>query len=288
MSISWSRRCRGVVASGAGDGGRGLAWGSSPRAACCSLALQSDRNQEVGLDFRLIEKGRRQPREGLVQQARVHLELARRHEERLKLFGWTPADTDRLATALSLLESELARQADERGMSRQATRNEQRAIDEAKAFVRKLRLSLPRVLRQTSVSGVGAESFAVQTRLRRNTPQILAYLTRIQPAVERLDDELALHFGGVRPSERLQEVKARLEAADTEQEALWAKLPHETARVYEAKGRVLELIEDLNRAGKSAFDDDPETAALFNKALIARGRRKRSERRSNQRAASAE
>lgn len=229
----------------------------------------------MGLDFRLMRKGKRTPREGLVQQARIHVGLARRYEERLKLFGWTPGDTDRLETGLHLLDNEMARQAEERGLSLQAARDENDAIDAAKAFIRRLRLSLPRVFREASASGVSAESFAVSAKLRRNTPRIVAYLTRILPAVMRLDDDLAPFFGGARASRLLQEAKDRLEIADTAQETLWAKLPRDTARVYEAKGRVLESIEDLNRAGKSAFEGDVETAGLFNKDLIERGRRKR-------------
>lgn len=229
----------------------------------------------MGLDLRLMRKGKKVPREGLVQQARVHLELAYRYAERLKRFGWTPADTDRLETGLHLLDNEMARQADERGLSREATRDENEAIDEAKALIRKLRFALPRVLRESSAPGVSAESFAVSTKLRRRTPHIVAYLIRIQPAVMRLDNDLAPFFGGALASELLQKAKERLALADTEQETLWAKLPQDTARVYEAKGLVLEMIEDLNRAGKSAFEGDRETAALFNKELIERGRGRR-------------
>lgn len=261
-------------------GGRGGAWppplrrfaiASRPR----STIGHAEEGGMKGLDVRLMRKGKKEPREGLVQQARVHLELARRFAERLARFGWTPADTDRLATGLSLLEGEMARQADARGISLQATRDENEAIDEAKALLRRLRLALPRVLRARPVPDVDAQSFAVRTKLRRSTPEILGYLNRIQPAVERLDDELAPYFDGVCPSKLLREVQTRLAALDAEQEASWAKLPVETARVYEAKGRVLELIEDLNRAGKSAFDGERETAALFNKDLIVRARRKR-------------
>lgn len=225
------------------------------------------------MDIRLMKKGKRVSREGLVQQARISLELARRYEERLKLFGWTPADTDRLHTGLVLLDDEISRQADERGVSLQATRDEKQAIDDAKALIERLRLALPRVLRESQASGVSEESFAVRTRLRRNTPQILGFLTRILPAVVRLDDALAPFFGGARPSELVEEAKARIESADTAQETQWAKLPLDTARVYEAKGRVLELIEDLNRTGKSAFIGDRETASLFNKGLIARAQK---------------
>lgn len=224
------------------------------------------------VDQRLVKKGMREPRDGLVQQARVQIALARQYEDRLHLVGWTRADTETMRTCLGILDTEMAKQADERGLSRQATREEGERIDEAKTFIRRLRYALPRVLREEKVDGVSEESFATGGRLSRSTPKIVAYLTRIAPAVARLDAQLAPAFGGKAPSRLLLEVKSKLEAADTLQEMSVASLPQDTARVYEAKGRLLEMIEDLNRAGKSAFDGEAIIAALFNKDLVLRAR----------------
>lgn len=227
------------------------------------------------LDSRLVKKGRNEPREGLIQQARVLVALAKQYEDPLKRFGWMPRDTDQLHTGMVLLDSEMSRQADERGVSLQATRDEHAAIDDAKEFIRRLRFALPRALRETCATGVSEESFAVHGKLNRSTPQISAYLTRILPAVVRLDQDLAPFFGGSAASKHLIMVKERLEKADTAQELQIASLPLDTARVCEAKGRVLELIEDLNRAGRSAFDGDAKMVALFNKDLLRRARTKR-------------
>ena len=229
----------------------------------------------MNLDQRLIRKGRSEPREGLVQQARMHLELAHRYQSRLEDFGWLPSDTQMLRTCLEILDTPAAKQADERGLSLETTRGDAEAIDDAKAFIRRLRYALPRALRETTVSNVSQESFATIGRLGRSSPQIVAYLTRITPAVERLDDDLMRFFAKVRPSRILAQVKSNLERADAEQEAAIASLPIETARVYEAKGRLLELIEDMNRAGRSAFDGDATMASLFNKDLVLRARKMR-------------
>lgn len=229
----------------------------------------------MNFDQRLIRKGKNEPREGLVQQARVAIDLATRYEAKLQDHGWLPTDTQALQTCLAILDTKMAKQADERGIARDKTREEAESVDAAKGFIRRLRYALPRVLRETSTPGVSYESFATMGRLGRSTPQIVAYLTRIAPAVERLDGDLVRYFGGARASKILAEVKARLERADTEQEAALAALPAETARIYEAKGRVLELIEDLNRAGRSAFDGDAMMAALFNKDLVLRARNQR-------------
>ncbi|MFO0756302.1 MAG: hypothetical protein U0359_07405 [Byssovorax sp.] len=51
--------------------------------------------------------------------------------------------------------------------------------------------------------------------------------------------------------------------------------PEQTQVLYEHMGRVLEEIEDMNRAGRSAFEGNAAVAASFNKDLLLRGRRKR-------------
>lgn len=70
-------------------------------------------------------------------------------------------------------------------------------------------------------------------------------------------------------------VKGELDAAQGVQEAGLAGLPIETLKVYEAKGRLLDLIEKMNRRGKIAFDGQAHILALFNKDLVLRARTKR-------------
>ena len=71
--------------------------------------------------------------------------------------------------------------------------------------------------------------------------------------------------------------KARiaLEQADTTQENEWAQVPESTQRIYEAKGRLLEAIVELNRIGQIAFDGDAVTRARFNKDILLRGRKQK-------------
>jgi len=44
-------------------------------------------------------------------------------------------------------------------------------------------------------------------------------------------------------------------------------------------GKVLEQIEDLNRAGKSAFDGDAATRGKFNKDILLRARKERAQKK---------
>ncbi len=116
-------------------------------------------------------------------------------------------------------------------------------------------------------------SFEAGEALRRSTPKISKYLATIRPAVVALDPALAKHFKGQKASEVLDQVKGALDSADTAQEIARKNAPDRTLALHEVMGRVLEQIEDLNRAGKSAFDRDPSIAAKFNKDVLLRARR---------------
>ena len=90
-----------------------------------------------------------------------------------------------------------------------------------------------------------------------------------------MDDGLKKFFAGTKPSTLLDTVKSGLDNADATQEAAIAALPGDTQSVYEKKGRLLEMIEDMNRAGKSAFDGNATKMAMFNKDILLRGRASR-------------
>lgn len=72
-------------------------------------------------------------------------------------------------------------------------------------------------------------------------------------------------------------VDAGLASADATQELSLSALPADTLAVCERKGRVLRAIEDLNRAGKMAFDGDAVQIARFNKDILLRARKARAQ-----------
>ena len=215
------------------------------------------------VSMKLVKKGRGEPRDGLVQQGKVHAGLANKHATELASAGWTAEKTQAIEAGVTALESNVSIQADSRSAARDLLRTEQEALDGAKTFVRKLRTALPMVLRDAPVAGVDAASFHAGRALGRSTRKVSAYLVQIRPAVVKLDDGLAPYFDGKKASERLDAVKAALDAAGAEQEVKLASLPQDTLAVYETKGRVLQSIEDLNRSAKIAFDGQPELIAEF-------------------------
>ena len=123
-----------------------------------------------------------------------------------------------------------------------------------------------------------AVSFHAGETLARSTPKISKHLAAIRPAVEKLDAALKPHFKGESASHLLDAVKSALDKADTTQEAARPDAPGATLALYEVMGKVIEQIEDLNRAGKSAFDGDAETRAKFNKDVLLRARKQRAKK----------
>jgi hypothetical protein len=228
----------------------------------------------MSTDARLAKKGQGQPRLGLVQQGKVSVGLARQYPTELANAGWSSQDTDTMAAMVTELESDIAVQADNRASHGDAHRGEQARIDSAKKFIRLLGHALPRVLRDTD-SGLTPSDFAVGPRLGRSTPKISGYLAKIRPHVAALDSALTPPLGGQSALAQLDRVKSELDAADTIQEISIAALPADTARLYTSKGKLLEAIEDVNHAGKIAFDGDASKVALWNKDILVRARKSR-------------
>ncbi len=227
------------------------------------------------INLELVKKGRGEPREGVRDQGLVQVALAEKYRDTLSEHGWSAEETEAMSALVSELGSSVAVQAEARGQSKAAHDEEVSARTGAKAFIRALRLAAPLALREAPAQGVTVESFASGGRLGQATPRLAMYLERVRPAVVALDEPLAKYFRGQSPAVRLDEVKAKLDAAQQTQESGYAGLPVDTLRVYESKGRLVQMIEDVNRVARIAFDGRAEIIAQFNKDVLLRARKTR-------------
>ena len=109
----------------------------------------------------------------------------------------------------------------------------------------------------------------------RSVPRLSVYLSNITPMIIRMDEALKTYFNGKSAAAELAAIRLGIDSKATTQALALLALPAETLGVYEAKGRVLEMIEDINRLGHNAFEDAPEVARQFNKAILARAKRSR-------------
>lgn len=224
-------------------------------------------------DMRLVEKGKDVPIAPLTEQAKASAGLALKHQDPLKGRGWKAARTEALQTGIATLEMEASIQADERGKALLKTAAKQNAITEAKSVIRQVRRVLPIVLRQTKVEDVSLASFAAGEPLGRAASKISTFLTKIAEPVQRLDADFEPYFDGQSVAALLLAAKKALDSATVEQKVALADLPTDTLAVLEAKGRVLEHIEDLNRIAGNAFDGQAEMIGMFNKDILLRGRK---------------
>jgi len=227
------------------------------------------------IDKKLVAKGQQVSLVGLLDQGRYHLELESRYRGALRAAGWCEEHTIELAELVTVLESQRAEAVEARAESKGNTRREHLAVDSAKAFKEKLVQAFTDLHLDRRVEPDDFTVVKKSGELRRSTPRISAYLANIRPQVEKYEPLLLPFFDGVSPLEILDRVKGELDAAQAVQETTLSSLPLETLKVYEAKGRLLTLIEKMNRRAKIAFAREPHILKLFNKDLIRRATGKR-------------
>lgn len=225
------------------------------------------------IDFRLASKGRNQPLDALLEQAKVSVGLVKLHAATLAVASWTTARTTAMEAEIASLQGDVVAGIDRANVARHATQQQHAAIDAAKEFVRKLRAAAPMVLRDTKIEGIPHDAFHAGGSLGRAVPAIAGYLLGVKGPLLKLDADFAPYFGGKSPSALLVDVSHALDTADVTQETGIKSLPEATLTVYETKGRLLENIEDLNRIAKIAFEGDARARALFNKDILLRARK---------------
>jgi hypothetical protein len=227
----------------------------------------------AAIDFRLATKGRNQPLDGLLEQAKVSVGLAKLHAATLGVASWTALRTTAMESEIASLQGDVVAGIDRANVARHATQQQHAAIDAAKEFIRKLRAATPMVLRDTKIEGIPHDAFHAGGGLGRSVPTIAGYLLGVKGPLLKLDADFAPYFAGKSPSTLLVDVGHALDTADVTQETGIKSLPEATLTVYETKGRLLENIEDLNRIAKIAFEGDARARALFNKDILLRARK---------------
>lgn len=227
------------------------------------------------INMKFVSKGAQVSRDGLMDQALYHQGLERKHRGALQAAGWTPENSAEFARCFDYLKTQIHATHDARAESKTDTQEEQASVTEAKAFKRKLVGAMKDLHVEERVTDADYELVFNSGELGRSTPRILGYLAKIRGQVERYDRALTPYFGGTSALAIFNEVQQRLEATQRKQELNLESLPQETLKIYEAMGRLLWLIEKMNRIGRIAFDGQAHIAAEFNKDLILRARRPR-------------
>ena len=221
---------------------------------------------------RLVRKGKAHSISSLAQAGRVAVGNASAHQHELGRRGWTPAKTDELSAEVDALLKDEAARTGARVDALESTQLEEAGRVEVKSLVRQLGMAMRILCREGAIEGLTPDHFAVGDAMT-GTPKMLVYLERTIPLAARLDAHLTRFFDGARVSELLEAARARLAAADTGQETARASLPADTLAVLERKGRILDLIDELNTVARIAFDGQAEVRAKFNKDILLRAAR---------------
>ncbi|MGC4115811.1 MAG: hypothetical protein QM765_14675 [Myxococcales bacterium] len=219
----------------------------------------------VTTNERLVLKGRWEPAAGLAQQAEHSLTVWAEHARDLASYGFTAERADWMRELLRRvkLAGELERWEKRRDVAL--------AVNGSKAFIVRLRRAVPMVLRDRCLSEPTTADF-FPGEVGRSASRIVEYLQRIRPAVKRLDGPLRPYFREESPVLILDAVLTSLEIVRGQQEHPGDV--DEASRVSdEAKGELLQQIEDLNRIAAIAFHGRAEVIGRFNKDLLLKARR---------------
>ncbi len=227
------------------------------------------------LNARLVEKGKLFSADSLQQQGNVIHELVQAYQADLARSGLDETRAAFFKQQLDLLAGTLGDVGVTRDGAKAMTADEGLAKSEGKTLARSIREALRIVLKDGPVEGVSLEQFALNGNLMQSTKDVLAYLNSMGAKVAPLDAHLARFFEGQKASELVKAAWTRLRDADALQEKSRVDLPTETLALLELKGRVLDLIEEINGIARIAFEGRAEVRAKFNKDLLYRGRRAR-------------
>lgn len=223
-------------------------------------------------DMELVKKGLTVTRSGLLDQTAYQIELEAKYRGALNAAGWTATDSAELVDQFASLKTQMAETIEARADSKMDRQNEQSAINEAKAYKRKLILGFANLLAEGRVSTADYDAIYKTGPLGRVPRKILQYFANTRGLVSKYDAELSPYFGGTSAVSLFDAVHIQLERAQSVQELNLKALPQETLKIYEMMGRLLVLIEKMNRVGKIAFDGQARIIAEFNKDLLLRSR----------------
>ncbi|MBM4778328.1 MAG: hypothetical protein GQE15_11555 [Archangiaceae bacterium] len=224
----------------------------------------------MSFDLKLVQKGKEVPLTGLLDQANVSAPLASTHAALLGRYGFTAAHVAQFAPAIADLGTDRARATEARTTAAQNTATEREALSAVKKFKTLLLSAADDLAIEGQMRTTDREALNAGEELGRSTAKHSAYLTRIRKVVENHKAALAPYLDGADALVQLDTVKRELDTAQAVQEVDVINLSDETKKVYEQKGRLLSLIEKLNRAAARAFHGDAAMKAKFNKDLILR------------------
>ncbi|MGI5861504.1 MAG: hypothetical protein ACOX6T_05535 [Myxococcales bacterium] len=222
---------------------------------------------------RLAAKGEREPTAGVVEQAGKSLETGTTYKAKLLAHGYTEEKFTELSTQLATITTLLGSRQGLWGAATDATRSEVAAFQALKDHFQRLNLVAPIVIREIKPAGIEPNCFSVDKRVGRSTRKLLEHADRTRDFVAALDEQLKPYFAGQSALAEHDRLRKALFEANAKQEDAREVGPEKTVDLNVAKGRVLELIDDMNRVGRVAFMDNAEIAGRFNKDILLRARR---------------
>lgn len=224
---------------------------------------------------RWVILGRRNPPDGVSMQADYTTVISNQYRTQLIGSGLAESKLAALQTWRSKLASLTSGRQTAVAGSDTALDAVELAVSDSKAHLFIVRNAAPIVIRDNKITDSTPEHLQPAGSLGRSPRKILRHLETIRGLVEKYNEPLSAFFHGETALEAHDRVTRALADAEAHQEAKRGSLPEDTVALNEAKGALVELIEDINRVGRIAFMGQAEIAGKFNKDILLRARRNR-------------
>ena len=226
----------------------------------------------------LITMGARESHEAMLEQIAKSLETEGLYVEKLRATGFPQAKHDEMVELQGKLGNLLAKRTDTTQGSKDDTRNQVAAVANLKDHFNKLHTLMP-IIERDYKPGVDVNCFKPKGRLGNSAKGLITHGKNTKEILTNLNDFFVSYFEGASPIEEHNRLLKLAEDANAQQETSAEASPPLTAEINATKGRLLELLDDLNRVGRVAYMNNAEIAARFNKDILLRARRKGSKKK---------
>ncbi len=223
-------------------------------------------------DVKLVDLGRLTGRVFLLRQGRMSLRLAVENEERLAGGGWSPSRTAQMRQLWRELADSLDEEDDPAAGAGVRSLEEAALIAETRSLVSHLHEALRQLFLFGDESGLNLQAFSFQDYPLQTSRGLMRYFEDIRPKVERLESSLKRWFREPPAGELLDRALEQLGALEADAGPSDEDHQPESMSVLELKGRLLILLQELERTARDVFPEgDPALAGLFPDQLHSAG-----------------
>ena len=221
----------------------------------------------------LANLGKRYNTSAVVEQGLASHATYEKHKDVLEQFAFGPEKAAAMMAAVEEIKNLIGEREEDKVESTASTRTEVEHMAIAKDFTRTITLMAPIVVKNHELTKPTVSQLKPQEAIDGSTRKMIAYLSGLKPVLAPVAEHFVPYFRDEAPMDVLNAALTGLQGTAGDQEHKQKLGPVKTAEQYVAKGKLLELIDEMNRVGKVAFAGQAQVIGQFNKDILWRSRR---------------